>query len=238
MVDNRSLKTVAVIPGAGSGLRMGGGRAKQFMELSGKPIIALTLEKFQSSSAIDDIILVAPPNDVELCKTSVIEKYGLDKVKGVIAGGERRQDSVRLGIEAAGDGYGIVVIHDGVRPFIEVNLIEQAVTAAIRDRAVITAIPAKDTAKKVGEGGFVLKTYERKLLWLVQTPQVFRYEDIMEAHRKALMEGWGEVTDDALLIEKMGIPVKVINGSEYNIKVTTPLDMELAKYLLEKVKEK
>ncbi|MDB9822702.1 2-C-methyl-D-erythritol 4-phosphate cytidylyltransferase, partial [Deltaproteobacteria bacterium] len=181
--------------------------------------------------------LVAPPNDVELCEKTIIKKYGFSKVTRVIAGGERRQDSVRLGLEASGGGYGLVLIHDGVRPFVETDLIEQAVSAAIKDRAVITAIPAKDTAKKVGESGFVLKTYERKLLWLVQTPQVFRYEDIMEAHKRALIEGWDEVTDDALLIEKMGIPVKVIHGSEYNIKVTTPHDMELAEYLLAKGKK-
>ena len=230
--DNAGIKTVAVIPGAGTGLRMGGDTAKQFLEVDGKPILAMTLEKFQACAAIDSIILVAPPKDVKFCEKTIIERYGLNKVNKVIAGGERRQDSVRLGIEASGGEHGLVIIHDGVRPFIEASLIERAVTAAIKDHAVITALPAKDTVKKVDEGGFVLKTYERKLLWLIQTPQVFRYEDIMMAHRRALREGWDEVTDDALLIEKMGIPVKVIPGSEYNIKVTTPQDLELAKYLM------
>lgn len=230
---NIGMKAVAVIPSAGAGMRMGGDRAKQFLKLEERPLLALTLEKFQSSPAIDGIILVSPSEDVEYCKKSIIDKYNFNKVKKVIAGGKRRQDSVRLGIEASEGEYGLVLIHDGVRPFIDTGLIQRAVDAAMENRAVITALPAKETAKKVGEGGFVIKTYERKLLWLVQTPQVFRYEDIMAAHQKALVEGWDEVTDDALLIEKVGIPVKVILGSEYNIKVTTPHDMKLARLLIE-----
>jgi len=227
-----SVKTVAVIPAAGAGLRMGRATAKQFLEVDGKPILALTLEKFQACRAIDGIVLVAPPDDLELCKRTIIDRYGLTKVTSVIAGGERRQDSVRLGVEASGGEYGLIVIHDGVRPFIGADLIERAVLAAMKDRAVITALPAKDTVKKADEDGFVLETYERKTLWLVQTPQVFRYEDIIAAHRRALLEQWDDVTDDASLIEKMGIPVKIILGSEYNIKVTTPQDMEFARYLL------
>jgi 2-C-methyl-D-erythritol 4-phosphate cytidylyltransferase len=231
--DNIGIKTVAVIPAAGAGMRMGGDRAKQFLKLEGRPLLALTLEKFQSCPAIDRIVLVSPSEDVDYCKKSIIDKYNFNKVEEVVAGGDRRQDSVRLGIEASEGEYGLVLIHDGVRPFIDTGLIQRAVDAAMKERAVITALPAKDTAKKVGEGGFVIRTYERKLLWLVQTPQVFRYEDIMAAHQKALLEGWDEITDDALLIEKMGIPVKVILGSEHNIKVTTPHDLELARLLME-----
>jgi 2-C-methyl-D-erythritol 4-phosphate cytidylyltransferase len=235
-IHKGSIKTVAVIPGAGAGLRMGGDKAKQFLEVDGKPILALTLEKFQACPAIDSIILVAPPDDVEFCKRTIIDRYNLNKVTKIIAGGKRRQDSVRLGIEASGGECEMVLIHDGVRPFIETDLIERTVIAAMKDRAVITALPAKDTAKKVGEDGFVSETYERRDVWLVQTPQVFRYEDIMSAHEKAVSEGWEDVTDDASLIERLGIPIKVILGSEYNIKVTTPQDMELAKYLMERVK--
>jgi 2-C-methyl-D-erythritol 4-phosphate cytidylyltransferase len=229
---NIKIKTVAIIPAAGVGMRMGGDRAKQFLKLEGKPILALTLEKFQSCDAIDAIILVAPPEYLEYCERSLVDQYNFNKVKKVIAGGDRRQDSVRVGIEASEGEYGLILIHDGVRPLIDTGLIKRSVDAAVKNRAVITAIPAKDSAKKVGEGGFVIKTYERKLLWLVQTPQVFRYEDIMAAHQKALLEGWDDVTDDALLIEKIGIPVKVILGSEYNIKVTTPHDLEMVRLLM------
>jgi 2-C-methyl-D-erythritol 4-phosphate cytidylyltransferase len=195
-------------------------------------MLAHTLEKFNSCPLIDCIIVVIPPDDMEFCVKDIVEKYNFHKVDKVIAGGARRQDSVRYGIEASNGEFEIVIIHDGVRPFVQTDLIEKSVKTMENDRAVITAMPAKDTAKKVGEGGLVLKTYERKLLWLVQTPQVFRYEDIRKAHQKAVMEGWDEITDDALLLEKMGIPVKVIMGSELNIKITTPYDMELARFLI------
>ncbi len=235
-IYNGTKKTVAVIPAAGTGLRMGESEAKQFLELEGKPMLALTLERFQNCPSIDSIVLVAPPGQLEFCQRIIIEQYGLNKVDKVIAGGERRQDSVRVGIEVTGGEYELVLIHDGVRPIIDSALIERAVSAATRDRAVITALPVKDTVKKIGENGFVLKTYERESMWLVQTPQVFRYEDILKAHRIAIEEGWDEATDDASLIERMGIAVKVIPGSEYNIKVTTSKDMELAKYLMKRVK--
>jgi 2-C-methyl-D-erythritol 4-phosphate cytidylyltransferase len=227
----KSAKTVAIIPAAGSGLRMGSTGPKQYLELAGRPILALTLDRFNSCPLIDSIILVVPLDDIDSCMKDIVEKYNLHKVDKVIAGGSRRQDSVRLGVNASNGEFEIVVIHDGVRPFVQTDLIEKSIKAMENNRAVITAMPAKDTVKKVGEGGLVLKTYERKLLWLVQTPQVFRYEDIRKAHQTAVMEGWDESTDDALLLEKIGIPVKVIMGSEINIKITTPYDMELARFL-------
>lgn len=234
MDDTQRVKTVAVIPCAGSGVRMGAGKAKQFLEIKDKPILALTLEKFQACPLIDSITLVVPMAEIGFCKREIIERHSLDKVERVILGGERRQDSVRLGLEASKGEYELVVIHDGVRPFIDVKIIESAVTAARDHRAVITALPAKDTVKEVDQAGFVVKTYDRKNVWLVQTPQVFRYTDIMTAHERAVSEGWEDVTDDASLIERLGIPVKVISGSEFNIKITTPGDMELGYLFLEK----
>jgi 2-C-methyl-D-erythritol 4-phosphate cytidylyltransferase len=231
---HENMKTVAIIPGAGMGERMGPGRAKQFMELRGKPVLALTLEKFQTCRLIDGIVLVVPLEDMEFCEREIIEKYGLNKVKKIIAGGKRRQDSVRLGVEASGGEYGLVVIHDGVRPFIETGLIEKVVSAARSDRAVVTALPAKETVKEVDVDGSVIKSLDRRRIWMVQTPQVFRYEDIMKAHQKAGKEQGEEATDDAMLVERMGIPVKVVHGSEYNIKITTPHDLEILQYLFEK----
>jgi 2-C-methyl-D-erythritol 4-phosphate cytidylyltransferase len=238
LIDNNNLKMIAVIPCAGSGVRMGAGRAKQFLEIGDKSILALTLEKFQACPLIDAITLVVPMADIDFCKKEIVERYRLDKVKNIVLGGERRQDSVRLGLEASGDGYDLVVIHDGVRPFVEVELIEKAIAAAKDHRAVITALPAKETVKEVNQAGFVTKTYDRSGIWLVQTPQVFRFTDIMNAHEKAVSEGWDDVTDDASLVEKMDIPVKVISGSEYNIKITTPGDMELGCLFLDKTDER
>ena len=198
------------------------------------PILAMTAEKFERCGLIDGIILVVPTADVDFCKKEIVDKYKFEKVIKVIAGGERRQDSVRAGIEATDGEYDSILIHDGVRPFVSQKTIKRSINALEKNRAIITAMPAKETIKKIGEGGFVLKTYDRRLLWLVQTPQVFRYKDIYNAHMKALVEGWDEVTDDALLMEKMNIPVKIIPGSEENIKITTPFDLKYAEFLLQR----
>jgi 2-C-methyl-D-erythritol 4-phosphate cytidylyltransferase len=227
-------KTVAIIPAAGSGIRMGSARAKQFTELEGRPLLAVTLKPFQNCSAVDAIILVVPSMDVGYCRKEIVEKFKLEKVKKVVPGGTRRQDSVRLGLEAAKKNYGLVLIHDGVRPAIDEALIERVIEAARTHRAVITALPAKETVKEIDSHGYVVKTYARKQIWLVQTPQMFRYEDIEAAHQKAMIESWDEATDDSALIERLGIPVTVVEGSEKNIKVTTPHDLELTKFFLKK----
>jgi 2-C-methyl-D-erythritol 4-phosphate cytidylyltransferase len=227
------MKTVTIIPAAGAGVRMGTAQAKQFLDMCGKPLLAVTLEKFQVCSSVDSVILVVPSHDVDYCQKEIVDRYQLNKVQTVVAGGERRQDSVRLGLEATEGQYEWVLIHDGVRPFIESSLIEAIVKTVQKERAVITAMPAKETVKKVGADGLIIKTYDRRQVYLVQTPQAFRYDDIMTAHQKAFLEDWNEMTDDALMIEKMGIPVKVIPGSENNIKVTTPHDLELARFLIE-----
>ena len=226
------MKTVAIIPAAGSGVRMGTPQAKQFLDLCGKPLLAVTLERFQVCSSIDGVILVVPSGDMDYCQKEIVDRYDLEKVRKVVAGGERRQDSVRLGLEATEGQYEWVLIHDGVRPFIDSSLIEVVVKAVQQEGAVITALPAKETVKQVDDNGLIIKTYNRKQVYLVQTPQAFRYDDIMAAHQKALLENWDEMTDDALLVEKMGIPVKVIPGSENNIKVTTPHDLEYVKFLM------
>ena len=226
-------KTVAIIPAAGAGIRMGGDRPKQFLELEGRPILQVTLERFQQSPDVDGIIVVVPSAEVGYCRREIVERHDLEKVKRVIAGGERRQDSVRLGIEASGGEYEFVLIHDGVRPLIQPDLISRIVLSAREDGAVIAALPAKETVKEVDENGLVTKTHDRRKVWLIQTPQAFRYQDILMAHRRAVEEGWEGVTDDSLLMEKMGIPVKVIEGSEGNIKITTPHDLELARRILQ-----
>ena len=233
-IRNSPLNCVAIIPAAGAGVRMGSQRAKQFLDILGKPLLAITLEKFQGCPAIESIIVVAPPDQVAYCQKEIIQPYHLDKVEQVVPGGEKRQDSVRFGIEASQGKYALVLIHDGVRPFISQTLIERVVAAAKENRAVITALPARDTVKEIDREGMVKRTYDRRQVWLVQTPQLFRYEDIVMAHRQAIQEGWKEVTDDALLMEKVGIPVKVIEGLEENIKITTPHDLELARFLLKR----
>jgi 2-C-methyl-D-erythritol 4-phosphate cytidylyltransferase len=230
------VKTAAIITAAGAGIRMGGDQAKQFMELDGRPLVSITLERFDRSPDINGVVLVVPPGRVGYCREEMVKKYNLSKVEKVVAGGERRQDSVRLGLEATEGHYPLVLIHDGVRPLVPLDLITRVVTAMNQYRAVVPALAARETIKESDKAGLVAKTYDRKTLWLVQTPQAFRYGDILEAHRRALEENWEDITDDALLMERIGVPVKIIQGSEENIKITTSRDMELARFLLRKVR--
>jgi 2-C-methyl-D-erythritol 4-phosphate cytidylyltransferase len=208
--------------------------AKQFMDLDGRPLLAVTLGHFERCAAVSSVVLVVPPDGVVYCKEEIVQKYSLRKVNHVVRGGKRRQDSVRLGLEATQGRYELVLIHDGVRPFVGTELINRIIEAASENRAVIPALPVKETVKEVENDGRVVGTLDRKSLWLVQTPQAFRYDDILRAHHRALEENWEEMTDDALLIEKMGIPVTVVEGWEENIKITTPWDLELARFLLSK----
>ena len=230
------MRTAAVITAAGAGIRMGGDQAKQFMELGGRPLLAVTVERFELSPDIDGIVLVVPPDKVDYCRGEIVKKYDLIKVTKVVAGGERRQDSVRLGLEATEGHFPLVLIHDGVRPLVPPDLISRIVRAANQYRAVIPALAARETIKEADEAGLVVKTHDRRTLWLVQTPQAFRYEDILDAHRRALEENWEEITDDALLIERTGVPVKIIEGSEENIKITTRQDLGLARFLIRQVR--
>jgi len=235
--ENGGVRTLAVIPAAGAGVRMGSNRAKQFLDLSGKPLLAVTLQTFEGSSAIHQVNLVVPEKEVEYCKREIVRKFGFKKVKRVVPGGERRQDSVRLGLEAsAGEGFEIAVIHDGVRPLVRPELIRKVAAEAQKERAVIAALPAKETVKEVDDG-IVGRTHDRRRIWLVQTPQGFRFDDLLSAHRTAFEQCWDEATDDALLMEKVGVAVHVIEGSEDNIKVTTPYDLELARFLLKRTKD-
>ncbi len=234
--NEKSDKTVAVIPAAGMGKRMGIAKAKQFLAFGGRPLLALTIEAFQKCSDVDAIIPVVPAADIDFCLKNIVEKYRFNKVHKVVPGGKRRQDSVRLGIEATDGEYSLVIIHDGVRPLVTSGLIDKVIAASRNHRAVITALPARDTVKEVNDCLEITATFDRHRVWLVQTPQIFRYEDILKAHQHAHMEGWNIATDDSVLLERIGIPVNVIEGSESNIKVTTPHDLKLARFLLSREK--
>jgi 2-C-methyl-D-erythritol 4-phosphate cytidylyltransferase len=231
------LKTVAIIPSAGASLRMGTGTAKQFMDLDGRPLLAATLQNFEQCPLVEGIILVVPRDRISYCKEEIVERYRLIKVGQVIRGGKRRQDSVRLGLEAVQRPCKLVLIHDGVRPFAPPEFITRIIIAASGNRAVVPGMPLKETVKQVGPDGRVAGTPDRRNFRLVQTPQAFRYDDILSAHRRAADENWEELTDDALLLERLGIPVIVVEGLEENIKITTPRDLELARFLMRKAKD-
>ena len=225
-------KTVAIVPAAGAGVRMGGDRAKQYLHLKDRPILAVTLEALQKCVMLDAIVLVVPAKDVRYCQKEIVEKFGIDKVSKVVPGGKLRQDSVRMGLETLNGQHDLVLIHDGVRPMVEPDLVEAVIRTALKHRAAISALPAKETVKAVDNHRQVAATYDRTKVWMVQTPQAFHYKDILKAHREALKNGLTKATDDAFLVEKLGIPIRVVLGSERNIKVTTPHDLALAQFLL------
>jgi 2-C-methyl-D-erythritol 4-phosphate cytidylyltransferase len=202
------------------------------MDLGGKPMLAVTLEQFQRCRLVDGIVVVVSEQSIAFCSHEIVERFELTKVAQVVAGGKRRQDSVRKGIEAVSNASERIVIHDGARPLVTPELIERVIRAGTRQRAVVAGIPVKDTLKEIDRRGRVVKTVDREALWTIQTPQIFHFEDLRLAHRKALEEDWQGVTDDASLVEKMGIPVEVIPGEETNIKVTTLKDLEFARAFL------
>lgn len=226
-------RVVAIIPAAGSGLRMRCKVPKQFLKIDGRPVLALTLDAFENCSAVDAVILVVPPVEVEYCRRAIVGRYCLKKVGAVLAGGETRCDSVRLGMTAAGDGFELVVIHDGVRPLVKPLLIERVIEAARISGAAIAGIPARDTVKEV-DGELVVKTYDREKVWLAQTPQAFRFSILVDAHERSGSGCFVEPTDDASLVERAGGTVVVVPGDEDNIKVTTPRDIAMVKFLRSK----
>ncbi len=220
------MKTVAIIPAGGVGRRMGDGIPKQYLPLAGIPIIVHTLKAFQYSPVIDEIFLVVPEGDIPEVRQEIVERYGLSKVGLILPGGKERQDSIHNALQHVGDDHEIVVVHDGVRPFVSRDLISRAVEAAREFGAVTIGVPVKDTVKEVTAEGWVKKTVVREGLWLTQTPQAFHRSIILDAYEKAGAEGFYG-TDDASLVERMGIAVRMIPGDCNNIKVTTPEDLLL-----------
>jgi 2-C-methyl-D-erythritol 4-phosphate cytidylyltransferase len=226
-----SLRTVAIIPAAGFGLRMGGAIPKQFRPLGGQPLLVHSLRVFQSSPVIHAVVLAVPDADLHYCRTEIVNPHGFTKVTHVVDGGKERQDSVRQALAAVEEGVDLVVIHDAVRPFVTETMVKQVVEAAALDGAAIIALPMRDTVKQVGANRLIDQTIDRKPLWLAQTPQAFRREWLDEAHKKAQAEGLA-ATDDAFLIEWMGHPVRVVEGSGENIKVTRPEDLVIGEAIL------
>lgn len=223
------MKTVAIITAAGSGKRMG--RPKQFLEIGGKPIVEWAVAAFEKAGVIDEIILVVNKEDIS---KATMFKYS--KLKQVVAGGEERQASVNNGLKVVADDTEIVAIHDGARPFITPEIIENAVAEAKASGAVVVGVPVCDTIKRVtrlvpsgveGDGRRIVETVDRSELWRAQTPQVFKKDIIIKA-----FESNDRVTDDAMLVEKMGIPVKMVMGSYRNFKITTPDDLAIAEKII------
>ncbi len=219
--------TGAVIVAAGSASRMGG-IDKVMAPIGGDPMILRTVKAFCQSDTIREIVIVTRPDLIvaigDLCS-------GMEKVTAVVAGGSSRQESVHLGLNALSKKVKLAAVQDGARPFVTWQLIDRVVRAANTYGAAAPAVPVKDTVKVV-RGGIVETTPERKLLQAVQTPQVFDFDLLRGALKKAMDDG-AEVTDDCSAVERLGMSVKIVEGDEKNIKITTPMDLKIAQMLLE-----
>ena len=226
------MRAEALIVSAGKGHRFIEGKKKQFHLLAEKPILVHTLDKFEACSLIHSILLVVGEEDMDYCLEEIIEKYHYKKISQIVPGGKRRQDSVKNGVEFLSKDTEIVVIHDGVRPFVTKEMIQDSIRSAIRFGAVVLAMPVKETIKMAQPDGTVLKTLDRESLWQIQTPQAFRVDVIKEAYHKATEDGFVG-TDDASLVERLGVKVHILPGSYTNIKITTPEDLILANLFME-----
>ncbi|MDX2480600.1 MAG: 2-C-methyl-D-erythritol 4-phosphate cytidylyltransferase [Desulfuromusa sp.] len=229
------MKATVLIPAAGTGRRMGGSVSKQYLELAGKPILAHTLTLFENHPLIENIYPVVPPDDISYCQRQIIDRYGFSKVRRVIAGGAKRQDSVRNGLNAlAEDGFDQpqrpILIHDGARPLFDCKCLSALIEVVCKTGACTIGVPVKDTIKDVVNSR-ITGSPDRSRLWQAQTPQGFQYRLIREAFDRADADGF-VATDDASLLERLGHPVQMLEGDYRNIKVTTPEDILIAVALL------
>jgi len=206
---------------------------KQYLSLDGIPLLARTLITFEKTPSVGRIVLVAPRGDRDYVRDEIVDKHRILKAQQIQAGGKTRQDSVRRGLEMVDDGDDVVVVHDGVRPFVSHELIDLCIREAAEKGAVVPVVHFKDTVKIVDQDGIIRDTLDRAHLRLAQTPQAFRRKIILEAYESAYREGFYG-TDDASLVERMGTPVTTIPGLPYNIKITTPEDLALGEFLLKR----
>jgi len=224
------LSVTSIVLAAGSGSRMGAETKKQYMLLDDKPLFIHTLEIMEKQKKITKIILVVPPTDIDFCN-ELIKKYSIKKVLCVVSGGDTRGASVYNGLQVVPEDSEFVVVHDGARPFLSQKLLENVIETAKVEGAAIAGVPVKDTIKQVNLDEFVQETLERGLLWIIQTPQVFRKEILLKCYKKAF-EDKLQGTDDASIVEAYGYPVKVVMGDYKNIKITTKEDLEYAEHIV------
>lgn len=225
------MKHVAIVLAAGRGKRMGSDIPKQYLPLGGHPVLYYSLKTFEESF-LDEIILVTAESEIEYCRKNIVEKYKFQKVKQIVAGGAERYHSVYAGLQAMTD-CAYVYIHDGARPFITQKDLEKLKETVEKEQACVAAMPVKDTIKQSDGNQYVESTPPRNLLWAIQTPQVFSYNLVFDAYHRLLQENIEGVTDDAMVVETMtDHPVKLVETSYCNIKITTPEDLLIGEAFL------
>lgn len=221
----------AIIVAAGKGTRMRSSKNKQFINLIDRPVLAYTLQAFEDCALIDEIIVVTSEEGIVLCK-EIVDISELAKVTKIVVGGKERQDSVYNGLKEISHEASMVAVHDGARPLILPEHIEATIQAAMQTGAAAVGVKLKDTVKLVDDDNNIVRTMDRSKLWAVQTPQTFKVDLLKNAHHRAKEEGI-YATDDCMLVEQMGVTVKMVEGSYDNIKITTPEDIYLAEAILE-----
>ena len=223
-----------VIVAAGTGSRMNMGINKQFIKLEGKEIIYYTIEKFYRNENIDDIVVVVKEEEAEFFRKEILDKYNFKNIK-LAYGGKERQDSVYNGLKSLDKECNIVLIHDGARPFVSNKIINKSIEEAKENKAIVVGVPVKDTIKVIDNDKNIIDTPNRNVLWAVQTPQTFDYNLLIKSYEDAFKDGFYG-TDDAMLVERIGYKVKMVEGSYNNIKITTQEDLGLGSQIL-KVQE-
>ena len=225
-------RCTAIVLAAGQGKRLHSKIQKQFLEIGGKPILYYSMECFQKSPLIQDIILVTGEDMISYCQSEIVEKYGFTKVCKVTAGGKERYDSVYAGLLCCQD-TDYVYIHDGARPFVTEEMIQRGYEAVKRTNACVMGMPSKDTVKLADPSGYIKETPDRKIVWNIQTPQIFSYDLIRGAYESIRKKDMSNVTDDAMVVEQeTGTKILLVEGSYQNIKITTPEDLAVAEAFL------
>lgn len=219
-----------VIVATGTGSRMNMGINKQFIKLEGKEIIAYTIEKFYNNSNIEDIVVVVKEDESEFFKKEILDKYNFKNVK-IAYGGKERQDSVYNGLKLLDEKCDVVLIHDGARPFVSDKIIDKSIEEAKEHKAIVVGVPVKDTIKVIDNDKNIVDTPNRSVLWAVQTPQTFDYNILIDAYKDAFKNKFYG-TDDAMLVERIGYKVKMLEGSYNNIKITTQEDLNIGSQIL------
>jgi 2-C-methyl-D-erythritol 4-phosphate cytidylyltransferase len=226
----KTTRNIAIVVAAGTGSRIGGVLPKQFLPICDKPMMVYSLELFEKSDLIDEIILVVHQDYLSYASQAIVDEYKLRKIRKITAGGETRQESVLAGLSACPTGIDLVAIHDAARPFLSDDLFKLVMTRAAETGAAILAVQAKESIK-LGDKGVISKTLKRDTIWIAQTPQVFRFTGILDAHQRAEAAQF-EATDDSELFEQYGGQVAIVPGSHNNIKITTPADLVLAQAII------